>query len=56
MAEGLARHLARARGLDLSFSSAGVAAPEGHPASEFARVAPEAVEFESECGFYPCGN
>jgi len=39
MAEGLARHLARARGLDLSFSSAGIAAPEGHPASEFARAA-----------------
>jgi protein-tyrosine-phosphatase len=37
MAEGLARHLARARGLDLSFSSAGVAAPEGHPASDLAR-------------------
>lgn len=39
MAEALARHLARIRGLDLDFSSAGVAAPEGHPVSDFARDA-----------------
>jgi protein-tyrosine-phosphatase len=38
MAEGLARHLARERGLDLGFMSAGVIARNGMPATDHARA------------------